>query len=185
MVLIAPIGSFVLHVFILWSFYVLIELAAWVKLRRKDPLWIVLLFPIYAKFTAGARFIAHFYWLKKKYVYSFKNRFHRMIDERHLLMEYGFLLVLLSGLWFVALFKLSRLLTTPAAAAKLQLSFPRGDYLAWGSNVRLWLIVAVLIGIYATVKIYRGIKQWIEHKPIVLTDESAGWVARSVLVEKD
>lgn len=105
LVLFAPIGSFTAHLLTILLMYVGIELLSWIKTRRQDPVWAVLLFPLYAKFIAIARFAAHFYWLKKKYIYCIRHGFHRWIWDRRLISEYLLVLAVLTVLWGIALHK--------------------------------------------------------------------------------
>lgn len=131
LILFAPIGSFITHILLIAAFYVVLEIAAWFKTGRENPLWVAILFPLYAKMCAVARFTAHFYWFKKKYVYSLRNHFHRLINGRHLLREYSLVSVLLVMLWSVATYKLYSLLAYSSADASINYSIPMWQPLEW------------------------------------------------------
>lgn len=87
---------------VLLLFFVLMSLLSWFKTGRKDPLWVVLLFPLYSKFNSLGRFVGHFWWFPTKYEYIFKKKLHKLISGRKLLLEYSLVAILLLALWPLA-----------------------------------------------------------------------------------
>lgn len=150
LVLFAPAGSFAAHILRLTLFYIVIEVCAWLKMGRKDPLWVVILFPLYAKYLSAARFTAHFYWLKKKYIYTYKNRFHRYILSRRLLAEYGITLAILSGIWVFAAIKLYQLVrsTPDIQSFNLHVPYVRSVTGTLQAMQPIWIVAAVLLVIF-------------------------------------
>ncbi len=97
--------------FILYLFYILFTFIVWIKIGRKDPVWVVLLFPVYSLAESICRFIAHFYWFKIKYEYLFKKKFHTLVSGRKLLWEYGGVFLLLIFLWGLSARRLVQVVT--------------------------------------------------------------------------
>lgn len=94
-----------LNFLLLYLLYVVIELLGWFKTGRKDPLYVVLLSPIYSIFIkTTARFIASFWWfyIKRNYL---KKRLHHYIVNRKLLYEYALTTVVVIFLWSAAIFQ--------------------------------------------------------------------------------
>lgn len=89
-----PIQSFVIYLC-----YVALSSLVWMKTGRKDPFWILFVFPLYRSFESVCRYIAHFYWFKIKYKYVFEKQFHRLVPQRNLLVEYAGVVIMLSLLW--------------------------------------------------------------------------------------
>lgn len=87
------------RIFAIYGFYVVMSLAVWLKTRWKDPLWVVLLFPFYNLFTTFCRFVAHFHWFRLKAQYIFKKKYHRVVKQRHMLLEYGIVFGVVVVLW--------------------------------------------------------------------------------------
>ena len=71
----------------LYLLYLPLELAAWLRLGRRDPLGVVLIAPIYNVFKLVARFRAHFQWFRMKWDYLVRRRYHRLVDGRNLPAE--------------------------------------------------------------------------------------------------
>lgn len=84
---------------ILYLFYTCLVLAVWWKIGRKDPLHVVLVYPIFSMFESICRFVAHFYWFKIKYHYLVHKKHHRRVKKRNLMLEYGAVMVLLVTIW--------------------------------------------------------------------------------------
>lgn len=93
---------------LLYLFYTAFCMAIWLKLGRKDPFWIVLIYPLYSSVESICRFVAHFYWFKIKYQYLFQHKHHRRVPKRKLLVEYSLVGVLLTGLWSMSATSLQR-----------------------------------------------------------------------------
>jgi cellulose synthase/poly-beta-1,6-N-acetylglucosamine synthase-like glycosyltransferase len=156
LILFAPFGSFLTHMSLIFGLYILIELVAWQKTGRESPLWIVLLFPIYAKMCAIARFIAHFYWLKKKHLYIVRNKFHRLITGRRLLREYAALITVLLTLWTLAAYKLAVIQSSGLTAAKkTDYAIPQWQFLEFlpadltAASIILVIVAALVVTAYA------------------------------------
>jgi cellulose synthase/poly-beta-1,6-N-acetylglucosamine synthase-like glycosyltransferase len=153
----APLGSFVSHLGLIWLFYVGLEVASWVKTGRQTPLWIVMIFPFYAKMCGVARSIAHFYWFKKKYIYAVKNQFHQLIHGRNLLKEYAATSFVLLTLWGLAGLKLAALFN-PSRDAQIRYRLPEWQPLEGLSlHMSLAHILIVSIAAWYITKILRRI----------------------------
>lgn len=83
--------------------YLPLELLAWLRLGRRDPFRVVLLSPLYNLFKLVARFRAHFRWFRMKWNYLFTHRYHRLVTDRNLLVEYAGVAVVLAVAWLVTL----------------------------------------------------------------------------------
>jgi cellulose synthase/poly-beta-1,6-N-acetylglucosamine synthase-like glycosyltransferase len=81
-------------------FYALLNVATWFKIGRKDPLWVALAYPVYSLLENICRYVAHFYWFKIKYEYVFKHKFHRLVPDRRLRLEYAVIVALILPVWF-------------------------------------------------------------------------------------
>jgi cellulose synthase/poly-beta-1,6-N-acetylglucosamine synthase-like glycosyltransferase len=94
------------HVFAAYGFYAFLSLVVWLKTKRKDKLYIVLLFPIYSFFLSICRFISHFYWFKVKLRYFFSQKYHRLVPGRKLRLEFVVVLLVNVLLWSTAIMHL-------------------------------------------------------------------------------
>ncbi|HEY6531486.1 MAG TPA: glycosyltransferase [Acidimicrobiales bacterium] len=81
--------------------YLPLELAAWLRLGRRDPFRVVLLAPLYNLFKLVARFRAHFHWFLIKWKYLFTHRYHRLVADRNLPVEYAGVITVLAVAWMV------------------------------------------------------------------------------------
>jgi cellulose synthase/poly-beta-1,6-N-acetylglucosamine synthase-like glycosyltransferase len=88
---------------ILYLFYVFLTFLVWLKLQRKDPLWIILIFPLYRILESACRFTAHFYWFKIKYNYLFRHKFHKLVPDRKLALEYTGVFLVIASLWNISM----------------------------------------------------------------------------------
>jgi cellulose synthase/poly-beta-1,6-N-acetylglucosamine synthase-like glycosyltransferase len=93
---------------ILYGLYTVMTFIAWVKIGRKDPIWLILIYPLYRLGETICRFIAHFYWFKIKYHYLFEKKHHVYVTDRKLVYEYSFVILLLAGLWSMSLYRFER-----------------------------------------------------------------------------
>ena len=85
----------------LYLLYLPLEGFAWLRTGRRDPIGVVLLAPVYNLFKLIARFWAHFEWFRLKWDYLFKQRYHRLVAGRNLLVEYAGVVVVLAAAWVV------------------------------------------------------------------------------------
>lgn len=92
-----------IFVLTLYTLYLVFETAAWAKTGFQDPVWIILLSPVYNVYKNLGRFLAHFYWFKVKYQYVIKDQYHKLITDRNLIGEYLFLTIILVFFWFFSL----------------------------------------------------------------------------------
>jgi glycosyltransferase involved in cell wall biosynthesis len=99
---------------VLYLFYSLFSLVVWFKIGRKDPIWLIFIFPIYSMIESICRFIAHFYWFKIKYQYIFKKKFHTLVPDRNLLMEYVGVFGILAFLWASSFLRLEAAISSGA-----------------------------------------------------------------------
>jgi glycosyltransferase involved in cell wall biosynthesis len=83
--------------------YLVLEMVAWQRLGRQDPIRIVFAAPFYNLFKLVARFRAHFHWFRMKWAYLTRQRFQRLVPGRNLEAEYLVTTLLLSAAWIVAL----------------------------------------------------------------------------------
>lgn len=82
---------------ILWN------LAIYAKTGRKDPLYVVIVYPLYSAFRECTRYIAHFHWLYAKYQYVFKRRYHKLISQRSLVKEYAAVFCIMLIMWIAGI----------------------------------------------------------------------------------
>lgn len=87
---------------VFYVFYSLLSTAVWLKLERRDPFWVILLFPLYRQAETVCRLIAHFYWLKIKFIYLFREKFHKYVTGRKVAFEYTFVFVIICVVWAVS-----------------------------------------------------------------------------------
>lgn len=73
----------------MYAFYLILASGAWFKIRRVTPFWLLLIYPLYSQIESLGRFIARFYWFKVKYQYFFKNKYHKLVPDRSLIIEYA------------------------------------------------------------------------------------------------
>ncbi len=85
----------------LYLLYLPLEVAAWLRTGRKDPVAVVLLAPVYNLFKLVARFRAHFRWFQLKWDYLFRRKYHRLVAGRNLLIEYAGVVAMLAVAWIV------------------------------------------------------------------------------------
>lgn len=84
---------------ILYVFYTCLVIAVWVKIGRKDPFHVVLIYPLFSMYESICRFVAHFYWFRIKYRYLVEKKYHRRVSGRNLVLEYSAVAVLLFTIW--------------------------------------------------------------------------------------
>jgi cellulose synthase/poly-beta-1,6-N-acetylglucosamine synthase-like glycosyltransferase len=82
-----------------YCFYLVLAFASWLKTGHKDPFWIIFIFPLYSSLRAVCRMIAHLNWFKIKFHYIFTHRFHHLVPDRNLALEYTGVFVVLVTLW--------------------------------------------------------------------------------------
>lgn len=85
-----------------YLFYSLLSTAVWIKTERRDPYWVVMVFPLYRQAETICRIIAHFYWVKIKFRYIFKEKFHKLVSGRKVILEYLVVFVLICVIWTVS-----------------------------------------------------------------------------------
>jgi cellulose synthase/poly-beta-1,6-N-acetylglucosamine synthase-like glycosyltransferase len=90
------------HLITTYGFYFILNLLIWLRLGRKDTLRSVVLSPVYALGLTVCRFIGYFYWLKVKAIYL-RRRLHRSAIDRPLLLEYGFIMLVIIGSWMLSI----------------------------------------------------------------------------------
>jgi len=99
-----------LQVGALYAFYILFTFVTWLKTGRKDPVLLLLVYPIYSLVESVCRLIAHFYWFRIKYEYLFKKKFHTLVTDRKLVYEYVGVITFLSAVWSLTIMALIRFL---------------------------------------------------------------------------
>lgn len=87
----------------LYLLYLPLELMAWVRVGRRDPIGVVLLAPIYNLFKMVARFRAHFQWFRMKWDYLVRHRYHRLVGGRNLRAEYAGIVAVLATVWVLSI----------------------------------------------------------------------------------
>ena len=90
------------HLTVAYGFYLILNVLIWFRMGCRDTLRSVIFSPLYALGLTLSRFIGHFYWLKEKSLYLAKG-LHRKVDERNLLMEYTFVLLVVIGSWVMSI----------------------------------------------------------------------------------
>ena len=86
----------------LYFLYLPLEFAAWLRLGRRDPIGVVLLAPLYNMFKLVARFRAHFQWFRMKWDYLVRHRYHRLVEERNLPIEYAGITAVIVAVWVLS-----------------------------------------------------------------------------------
>lgn len=89
------------HLILAYGFYTVLNILIWARLGFKDTFRSVLFMPIYSLGLTLARFIGNFYWFLEKSRYLFR-RLHRKASERHLIMEYVSIFVVIAASWFIS-----------------------------------------------------------------------------------
>ncbi len=89
------------HLLVIYGFYLILDILIWLKLRRKQSLMSVLLYPIYSLGLTIFRFIGYFYWVKIKFQYLSK-RLYKFAERRHLLLEYSLVFTVLILSWVIS-----------------------------------------------------------------------------------
>lgn len=92
-----------LYFLFVYCLYLPLELLAWWRLGRVDPLHVLLFAPLHNLFKMAARFVGHFYWFKTKWEYLVSRGLHRLVPGRNLRAEYTGVTALLAIAWAVAL----------------------------------------------------------------------------------
>ncbi len=88
-----------------YAAYTALEVILWFWTKRKDRIWIVLLSPLYGMFNTIARFVSIPFWIKNRYEFVFKKKFHRFITGRSLIAEYTGIVVVLIALWTLSVIR--------------------------------------------------------------------------------
>lgn len=85
--------------YIYYAIYVGFGFAVWLKTGRKDPFWVPIIFPLFSLLQGLCRLVAHFYWMKIKYIYLFKKKLHLLVTNRNLMHEYTAIAIILITIW--------------------------------------------------------------------------------------
>lgn len=94
----------------LYIIYVLLEMSLWFWTRKQDSFWVVLFSPLYGVFNTIARFVAVPYWVKNRFSFLFREKFHLLVPARNLLAEWLFITFTLITLWGLSFFKVGEFL---------------------------------------------------------------------------
>lgn len=95
-----------MRMLLLYAIYINFGMFAWLKTGRKDPAWVIFAYPFFNLVKAICRGVAHLYWIKIKYWYIVKRKFHQRVGFRNLLGEYATVGLLLVFLWSGAMYLL-------------------------------------------------------------------------------
>lgn len=68
--------------------YVVLEVILWFWLKREDSFLIVVLSPMYGIFNTIGRFVAFPFWVKNRFDFVFRQKFHLRVRKRNLIAEY-------------------------------------------------------------------------------------------------
>jgi glycosyltransferase involved in cell wall biosynthesis len=107
---------------IVYAAYVGLEIILWFWTKRQDSLVVVLLSPLYGMFNTIARFVAFPFWLKNRWDFVFRKRFHRRVTKRKLVLEYATITVMVLSLLAYSIYQfpdIERLLKTANQAGVL------------------------------------------------------------------
>jgi cellulose synthase/poly-beta-1,6-N-acetylglucosamine synthase-like glycosyltransferase len=100
----------------LYLVFLPLELIAWLRVGRVDPLRVVLLAPVYNLFKMAARFVGHFYWFRAKLTYL-RRGYHTLVPGRNLLREYLAVSMSLATAWAITLGSVAWLMTAAPTTA--------------------------------------------------------------------
>lgn len=84
---------------IMYIYYLITAIIVWFKTGKKDSFWLLFIYPLFSAVKTVARFVAELNWLKVKYRYVFKMKYHQLAPERKLLFEYLVVCILLIFIW--------------------------------------------------------------------------------------
>lgn len=84
-----------------YSLYLVLDILIWIKTKRKDHFFVVLLYPFYTLWLTICRFIGNFYWLSVKAKYL-RQRVYKNVTGRRLLAEYSLVLMVFVGSWAIS-----------------------------------------------------------------------------------
>lgn len=96
-----------IHIFTTYGFYLFLTTLVWLKTGRKDKYYVIMLFPFYSVIMGACRFVAHFYWYKIKFEYFARHKFHRLVPNRRMALEFITIILLNCFLWLTAFQHLS------------------------------------------------------------------------------
>jgi len=96
-----PIGFLIVY-----AAYVGLEIILWLWTRRADSLVIVMLSPLYGMFNTIGRFVAIPFWIKNRFDFVFRKKFHRRVPQRNLIVEYAAIVTLIFGLLAYSIYRL-------------------------------------------------------------------------------
>jgi glycosyltransferase involved in cell wall biosynthesis len=74
---------------IVYAAYVSLETILWLWTKRADSFVIVLLSPLYGMFNTIGRFVAIPFWIKNRFDFIIRKKFHRRVPQRNLVVEYA------------------------------------------------------------------------------------------------
>lgn len=91
------------RIFAIYAFYLVVTLAVWAKMKYQDKLWVVFAYPFYSLIMSACRFVGQFYWYVVKFRYFVKNKYHHLVPERKLILEFVSIVAITALLWVTSI----------------------------------------------------------------------------------
>jgi glycosyltransferase involved in cell wall biosynthesis len=90
---------------IVYSAYAGLEIILWLWTKRVDSIFIVLLFPFYGIFNTIGRFVAFPFWVKNRFDFVFRKKFHHLVPNRPLFAEYTMITFVMLALLALSIYR--------------------------------------------------------------------------------
>jgi len=87
LLLLDPVGFLIIY-----FAYAMLEIILWIWTNREDSFLIVVLSPMYGIFNTIGRFVAFPFWVKNRFDFVFRKKFHLRVRKRNLIVEYAFVI---------------------------------------------------------------------------------------------
>jgi glycosyltransferase involved in cell wall biosynthesis len=100
LLLLDPVGFVIVY-----AAYAGLEIILWLWTKRADSLLIVMLSPLYGIFNTVGRFVAFPFWVKNRFDFVFRKKFHRRVTKRNLVVEYAVITVVMLALLAYSIYR--------------------------------------------------------------------------------
>jgi glycosyltransferase involved in cell wall biosynthesis len=94
---------------IVYAAYAGLEIILWLWTKRADSLAIVMLSPLYGIFNTIGRFVAFPFWVRNRFDFVFRKKFHRRVTRRNLVVEYAIIVVVMLALLGYSIYRFPEL----------------------------------------------------------------------------
>jgi cellulose synthase/poly-beta-1,6-N-acetylglucosamine synthase-like glycosyltransferase len=92
------------NIALIYGFYLIFSMWVWARMRFKDEISVVIVYPVYKLWLMICRFVGNFLWFKEKIKYL-KKKLHKGVAQRKLIPEYMAVTLVFLMLWGLSIFR--------------------------------------------------------------------------------